>query len=89
MGTISSIVYKEIKEDTYSINKAAEFYFYNNMIKDGVFYDDYEEYELTQSRLKNNITKSIINNTKPILPTVTIGISTLKNKLIYMANIKK
>lgn len=91
MSKISEVYYKEIDSGICSIEEAGEFYYHFNLLNiDEVFHEDYENYELRQISLRNNIiTEAIKNGELPKFPSmnsIILGISSIKNKVILVSD---
>lgn len=92
MGKISKVFYEEIKPESCTIKEAAEFYYHFNLVgSHEFFHKDYEDYELAQINLKNKILGDTVANNKekerPKVGTSILAISSLKNKVIIIADI--
>lgn len=91
MGKISKVFYKEVDPDTCSIKEAAEFYYYFNLIgSHEMFREDYEKYEISQAALKNKTIADAIKvdgSERPVINSSVLAISSLKNKVVIVADI--
>ena len=92
MGKISKVFYQEIETTECTVQGAGEFYFHFNLISSSdVFHKDYERFEQAQIDLKNKILGDIINSNefreRPKVSSSVLTISSLKNKVILIADI--
>jgi hypothetical protein len=93
MGKISKVYYEEIKPEECTVKDAGEFYYHFNLVSSHtMFHDDYEKYEIGQMNLKNKIIGDVINREiidgRPVVNTSILAISSLKNKVIIIADVK-
>lgn len=89
MGKITDVHYHEINEKECSLQEAAEYYFYYNLLGiDASILPEYEKYEESQIQLKNKILGDAYNNKEipkhPKMNTALLGISSLKGKPIIV-----
>lgn len=90
MGKISKVFYQEVDPNICSIKEAAEFYYHFNLMgAHEMFLADYEKYEISQAALKNKtIADAIKNNSeRPLVNSSVIAISSLRDKVVIIANI--
>ena len=93
MGKISKVLYQEIDHSRCAINTAGEFYYYSNLIgASDTFNSEYVNYEFNQIKLKNAILGDLINSKnmgecRVKIGSSVLGISSLKNKVILIADI--
>jgi hypothetical protein len=92
MGKISKVFYKEIDDTECTAQEAGEFYYHFNLISSHIlFHKDYEKFELAQINLKNKTLGDIINDSgtqvRPKVGSSILAISSLKNKVILIADI--
>ena len=90
MGNIKEVFYDEIDPSICSTTESGEFYFYYNLLGiDPIFQSGYEEHEMKQTKLRNRTIKHAIDNgdlpKHPNLRRTIFGISSLKNKLVMVA----
>ena len=94
MGKISKCFYHEIDERDCSVEHAAEFYFYSNMMTASDNYmKKYESYDTIQTKRKDALLGRYIHAEglmdKIHTNTATLAISTMKEKVILYADVKK
>ena len=90
MSKISEVYYEEISKEECTPIEAAEFYYLFNLIDaDKTFYEEYENHEMKQLKLRNRLLGNAVkNNTIPKPPkmdTALLGISSLKNQMILIS----
>lgn len=91
MSAISKVCYLEIPEDECSVDKASEFYFYQNVMGlDKNLDDEFVEYETNQSHIRSKAIRDYMTETgdKVDLSSTIYGTSTMKNSTILVAKIK-
>ena len=92
-SNISKVFYKEIDENIADINTAGEFYFNYNMLNvHEMFHADYEESEMKQINLRNQIIGEEIRQGniegRIRVDNSILAVSSLKNKVILLADIQ-
>jgi len=84
MGRISEVKYIQVDPIDYDVHEAAQHYFHSNVIPiHEMFYVGYEEYELKQNSIRNNITRDNRDDSLK-LNTSTFGISIKNNQVILV-----
>lgn len=91
MSKISEVFYKEIDAKKCSIEEAGTFYYYFNLLNiDERFHEGYENYELGQIKLRNEIIADAIKDGElpkfPSMNSIILGISSMKNKVILISD---
>jgi hypothetical protein len=91
MGKISKCFYREIDPRDCSVEHAAEFYFYSNMMTASEHYmQKYEDYDIIQTKRKDALLGIFMREEnlldKVRTNTATLAISTMKDKVILYAD---
>lgn len=88
MGKISKVFYEELNN---SINEAAEYYYFYNLLSSNnkIVDSEYEQYEENQINIKNKIIGKAFNSGNiprhPKVNYVILGISPIKRKSIIIS----
>lgn len=93
MEKISKVYYQELDDKVCTVQEAGEFYFHFNLIgSHTLFHEQYEKHELSQMNLKNKVIGEAIKKNeiegRPKVDSSILAISSLKNKVIIVADIK-
>lgn len=92
MGKITEVYYEQIDSKEYDINKAAEYYYYLNMLGvNNELNSRYEEIEYNQLKLKQRLlskVKQAINRDIKASNSM-LGISNLNNKAIIISELEE
>ena len=90
MGKISKVFYEEVPSDVCTVTEAAAYYYHFNLLSSHeMFHEDYEKYELSQAAVKSNVLGSIVanNNERAKVSSSLLAISSLKNKVVVIADV--
>ena len=92
MTKISKVYYEELDSNVCTVEEAGEFYYHFNLLDTNISFQEYEKYELNQINLKNKIIGDAVKNNeivgRPRIDSSVLAISSLKNKVIVVADIK-
>lgn len=90
MSKISEVIYAQVDPKRYSVEKASEYFFYINLLNyDSRLNYEYENYELEQTYVRNEILSEKIKEMKvhPNMNECIFGVSSMNKKAIIISEI--
>jgi hypothetical protein len=90
MGKISKVEYRELRDEEYTKEDMAEyFYLYNILGVDSSIINEIENYNYKQFSMRDKVLRDIKSRNKDIIPkNYILALSSLKNKPVLLVNVR-